>query len=230
MVPPEEKLGLLAKAQTSAVYTCIMFIGVAFTLAIALKIKWLVWISVLASPLLFQSAAHRAWRGLKPKILLEYLAARSVARRFAYAGSARGLDLDILFRGKVTDITNESEELSDAISSIEHSTKEATAWIGLLTDAVVAFSEKRGGGVLEFVSITDKRVEVHGKNIDGSSAEYSQNREIFLTINKSYGGTSKYKITSDYPAALIVFEKKLAARIIETQKKAALAAEASTAS
>ncbi|MDZ4784760.1 MAG: hypothetical protein SGJ02_01660 [bacterium] len=214
LIPPEEKLELLAESQASGLYSCFMMIAVFFTLAIALKLKFLIWISLLASPLMFQTAAHRKWRDMKPKIMLKYLAARSVARRFAYAGNAQGLDLEILFRGSVMDVTNESNiDVAEALQSIEFQNRNNVAWIGLLSDAIVAFSESRQGGVLEFVSIADKRIEVEGQNSDGSRDDYSNSREVFLTITKPFGGKSKFKISSEYPVALNAFEKKLKSRV-----------------
>ncbi len=225
VVPPEEKLQLLARSQVSGIYSCVMLCAVCFTLAIALKLQWLIWLSLMASPLVFQTGAARAWRSLKPRVLLEYLAARSVARRFAYAASAQGLEVELLFRGRVTEISgDETANLSEAIASIENSSREANVWIGLLRDAIVAFREGNTGGTLEFVTITDRRIEVKGKNTDDSQKEYSSNREVYLTVNKQFGKQSSYRITSDYPVALNVLEKKLQSRI-ESSKKAALEME-----
>ena len=221
IVPPEEKLELLARSQVSGISTCFLFIAVCFTLAIALKLQWLIWLSLIASPLLFQTAAHRAWKSLKPKIMLQYLAARSVARRFAFAANAHGLEVELIFRGNVSEVhQGESQELSDAIESIESNNDETTAWVGLLNDAIVAFRESRSGGTLEFVSLSDHRLKVEGRNTDGSTDEYSKNREVFIHLEKSFGKLSTYRLTSDYPAALIVFEKKLKARV-EASIKAA---------
>ncbi len=222
IVPPEEKLELLARAQVSGITTATIMCAVSFTLAIALKIQWLIWISLCASPLVFQTGASRAWRGLKPKVMLEYLAARSVARRFAYAANSQALDLELLFRGKVSEVKEgESSQLSDAISSIESAADEATVWIGLLKDSVVAFRESQGGGVLEFVSITDKRIEVSAKNQDDSKKDYSSNREILIKFNESFGKSNAFRITSDYPVALNVLEKKLIARVEHSKKASA---------
>lgn len=221
IVPPEEKLELLARAQVSGMTTSVIMIAIGFTLAIALKIQALIWVSLVAAPLVFQTAAAKAWRSLKPKVLLEYLAARSVARRFAYAANSQALDLELLFRGHVQSIKEgETSEISSAISSIENAAHDAMVWIGLLKDSVVAFRESRGGGVLEFVSITDKRLQISTRNTDGSSNAYSSNKEILITVDKAFGKTEVFKITSDYPVALNVLEKKLIGRI-EASKKAA---------
>jgi hypothetical protein len=226
MVPPEEKLELLAKSHVSGIYTSVILCAVCFTLAIAFKAQWLVWGSLCLSPLVFQSGAAKAWRGLKPKVLLEYLAARSVARRFAYAANAQALDVELLFRGKVMELREgETPDLSEAIDSIEKNNREAIAWIGLLRDSIVAFKEGPGGGTLQFVSITDRRLEVSGKNSDNSKAEYSSKREVFIKFTKGFGKSASYRITSEYPVALNAFEKKLAIRL-EAKRKAAAEAEA----
>lgn len=215
-IPPEEKLELLARSQYSGIMTSLMLIGISFTMAIALKIPWLIWASILGSPLLFQVSAHKKWRDIKPKRVLEYLAARTVARRFAYAANSDNLYIELLFKGqsqliakkKINEIDEKNAMVDLKIKEMEEGVRSTATWIALLPGAVVGFREGRDGATLEFVSAIDKRMLVNGESPD-SETEYANDRTVFLTMKKSLTEDVTFKLTSDYPAALVAFEQSL---------------------
>jgi hypothetical protein len=84
IVPPEEKLSLLAKANSAGFFASLMGVLVGWTVAVSLSLQWLVYVSLIFCPFIYQFAAGRTWRSARPRAMLEYLAARSAARRFAF--------------------------------------------------------------------------------------------------------------------------------------------------
>lgn len=209
-IPPEEKFELLAKSQASGIQGALVLIITLATIAVGLKIKWLLWASFICSPLVYQFAAGKAWRKIKPGVMLEYLAARSVARRFAYISKAADLTPQVIFRAAVTEELNDSQNaINEAIQAIEKANERSLMWISLLNSAVVAFFEAPQGARLEFVSLINEQVKIEGRNLDESDGDYSANRELLLTIYADSPKERKYRITSPYPAALVVFEKRL---------------------
>ncbi len=69
-------------------------------------------------------------------------------------------------------------------------------------------SEKPGGAKCEFASLLgDNKLGVEAKNLD-DRGDYSVNKEIYISLGSERDlSPKKFKLTSDQPAALIVFEK-----------------------
>lgn len=209
-IPPEEKFEIMAKSNSTGVFSCLCLLGMFFSIAIGLKIQWFVWLGLLTTPMVFQFSAGKAWRMEQPNLILRYLAARSVARRFAYAAKAQDLGLQLIFRGDVERVFKEEEDsLKAAFEAIESAASTQQQWIALLNSAVVIFHEARAGAGLTLIGSIDEKLEVEASNSDGSDEEYSNNREVYITLNRGLTSERRFKITSRYPAALNVFEKKL---------------------
>lgn len=207
-IPPEEKFDLIARAQAKGIMVSVMTVIIACTVAVGLKQGWLIWASLILTPLLFQFAAGREWRGLKPRVMLEYLAARAAARRYAFTARAKDLHLTLMFRGKIERIFDDEEgKLKELEAAIENS-KECAVWIALFNDAVIMMSERFGGAQLEFAHVINDKLEISGQS-PGNKGEYASDREILLSFSDRRSGGQKVKVTSRYSAALVVFEKKL---------------------
>jgi hypothetical protein len=209
-IPPEEKLALMARAQATGTMTCIIVILVGCTLAVALKYPALMWGSFILIPLFFQFAAGKAWRDLRPRMMLEYLAARSAARRYAYTANAKDLSVSLMFRGYMETTSStpkEEDEDTDYANAVRSDTK--NIWAALFPDTLIIMSEKPGGAKCDFAVNLGEKCAVEGKSLD-DEGDYSSNREVLITLGPDRGrpGT-KLKITSDFPAALVVFEKLL---------------------
>lgn len=201
-VPPEEKLELLAKSHARGVWWGLAVMLIGGTLGIAFQEKFLFWSSILASPIVVQFASSRRWRFLRPKTVLEYLAARSVARRYAYAVKANDLDLKLMFRGTVQEIENSDNPL--AMMEARVGTEKIECWIALFGDSVIIMSEQKGGADLEFGHVINHRFKVETKGDEESGYSHVQ-----LHYDDARFGMHSVELTSQYPAALLVFTKKL---------------------
>ncbi len=208
-IPPEEKFQLIARSHSRGASVSISVIIVCCTLAVALQMQWLIWLGVAMMPFSFQFAASRSWRGVKGRMMLEYLAVRSVARRFGYATKATDLGIQMLIRATIKEeYQSENDSLDAAFSMLERANNDAAMWIGLLSSAIVGFAEGRGGAEARFVAKIDDKVKLVGENSDGSENEYSANRQLKLSVTTAEGKVRDFRITSPHPAALVAFEKK----------------------
>lgn len=203
-IPPEEKLELMAKAHASGILTALVLIVIGGTLAIGFQIRWLFWAAIIISPLVFQVITGKRWRDLRPRAMLEYLAARAAARRYAYIIKAEDLHLNFLFRGHMEHVFSDDEVMSQLEASVTN-TKEATVWISLFGDALICMSEATGGAELQFGQVLNEKIDL----ISPEGEQYTNNRELIIKYHDKQIGERKLKLTSKYPAALIVFEKKL---------------------
>lgn len=206
-IPPEEKFEIMAQAQAAGVLALMMFLILAGTMAVGLKLPWVMWTGLLGSPFVYQFAAGKKWRDVRPRAMLEYLGARSAARRFAFAARGKDLSCNFLFKGKVERVFNESD-VHEALEAMIDNVKEAQVWIALFGDSVVMMEEKLGGAESRFARIIDEHLAIESRALDGRG-EYSAHKEILLTISYRNREPEIFKVTSRYPAALIVFEKKL---------------------
>ncbi len=204
-VPPEEKLELMARAHGKGLLAALLAVVVGATCAAALMQPWLLWAALLGSPLFFQYASGKAWRNLKPAIMLRYLAARSAARRYAFAGKSKDLSLSLLFRGTLERLYAENE-VEKKILAIAEDNKQTEVWIALFEDIIVMMSEQPGGASLEFTHPVSPRLSMT-PNQDGGYA----NRELILSYTDRADNSFRYKLTSPFPAALVVFEKQFKA-------------------
>ncbi|MCB0310983.1 MAG: hypothetical protein KDD42_07100 [Bdellovibrionales bacterium] len=207
-IPPEEKFELIAKAHAKGLLVCLICITIASTLAIGLQLGWIMWGSLILSPFVFQFAAGKEWRGLRPLRMLEYMAARAAARRYAYTFNSRDLTLRVILRGQLEFIYEGEAQMAQALEAEFEKRRIIDVWIVLFTDCVVLMSERPGGAQLEFAHLLNDKLGMDGISPDGQS-DYSNGREIYLTYAGKHDEQHRLKITSRYPAALIVFEKRL---------------------
>lgn len=229
-IPPEEKLAMMAKAQSKGLLMALLLIVIGCTCAVGLQIPSLIWGSLLSSPLVFQFTANRVWRDVKPATVLRYLAARSAARRYAFSQKSKDLDIKLIFRGKLERIFSDDNP-QDALEAAIAKNLEAEVWIALFPDTIVMISEARGGAKLEFGYPINEKLQMRSESESGQ--DYTNNKEIYLgypttklsdvLIGKSDEHYVNFKLTSPYPAALLVFEKRI------EQYRQQLAAVATTA-
>jgi len=96
--------------------------------------------------------------------------------------------------------------------------KEAAVWVALFGDSVVMMEERAGGAESRFNQLIDEHLKVQARALD-DKGDYSSNREIVMYSTSRARGQGKIRLTSDYPAALIVFEKKLHAQLNRSATK-----------
>ena len=208
-IAPEEKIELMSKAHAKGVMTAMIVIVVMCTLAVGLHQPWMVWSSLIISPLIFQMAAGQAWRVVKPRTMLEHLAVRSAARRYAFSHKAQDLGLVTVFRGELQEKfdNNNLEEALEAMEVAVETNSESSVWIALFNDAVIAITERRGGAELKMGHLINKKLAVSSNSPSGK--EYAPGHQVLISYEDNAGKERSYIITSRYTGALIVFEKKL---------------------
>jgi hypothetical protein len=204
-VPPEEKLELMARAQSKGVGASLVILIITATVAVGLRLPWVFWAAFATVPFAFQFASARAWRDIKPRTVLEYLAARSAARRYAYGAQAADLTVDLMFKGRLgRDFSSlgESAELDARLEDRDA----VNVWVSLFPDTIVMISERAGGAKLEMVYSTIERLAVTAEGFDDSSPEQ---RRLVFDVEPRKGERERWFLTSPYPAALLVCERKI---------------------
>lgn len=105
-----------------------------------------------------------SWRRGQPALVLAYLAARTVSRRYAYAANVSELDIILIYRGELTEIykDREQEEMNRQKQEVDFDSpvdKSKQVWVCLLRGAIVIMSERAGGAKLDFLApVTDELV------------------------------------------------------------------------
>jgi len=202
-VSPEEKIEMMNRSHAVGVSTAFVSFVILCTLAVAFQTVAIMWSGLIISPLIFQYAAGKAWRDIKPRVMLEYLAARSAARRFAFAEGAKDLHLQLMFRGNASPMADRGD-IEKALEVALQSTHQAETWIALFQDTVVMIHEHPGGASLAFGREINERLKIESSDNGG----YSNEKHLIFSAKDKFGEEQKIKVTSRYPGALAVFEKR----------------------
>lgn len=206
-VPPEEKLELMARAQSSGVGASLVILIVCGTVSVGLKIPWIFYGAFLGIPFIFQFASSKAWRDIKPRAMLEYLGARSAARRYAFGTHCQDLTTKLMFKGSLSQVFSEEEETQELEAEIDNK-QHRDVWVALFPDTIVVLSERQGGAQLELAHSIDQRLKVSTRGFEEGERE---ERAVILQFSGRDGVSRKFSLTSRYPAALYVFERQLKA-------------------
>lgn len=137
-IPPEEKFSYMAKAHAGGVVASIYGMVLAITFALVFQSWMLVYLSCFLIPAVFQIVSYHRWRKLKPELILSYLAARSVARRFAFKNNAKDFSVLLLFRAELREMSEKDES----------EVKKSVCWIALFHSLAVIFKESKAGANL----------------------------------------------------------------------------------
>lgn len=205
-IPPEEKLLVLQQAQAGGATIAALTILAASGIAIGFQSPWVFWGSLIFSPVVYKTIATGRFNKYKSNLMLRYLAARAAARRYAYRYGAADLALILLFRGFVVISPGTS-----ATESQDDGTRPLYVWIALFRDSIIIIGEGAGGARLYLAQNLERGLAVEGSSPDGEG-DYSKSRVVIL---RSERFASSYRISSNTPGALVVFEKKVHALIRE---------------
>jgi hypothetical protein len=213
-IPPEEKLELMARAQSRGVAATLALLAITATVAVGLKLPWLFWGAFLVIPIVFQFAAMKEWRTLKPRTMLEYLAARSASRRFAYVALSQDLTVLLLYKGTLERLPVDSGEQLEDLSVDGTHGHTTPVWVALFPDTLVVMSERRGGAQPELVHTLREKLQLTAEGFD----ESGESRRLMVEINDETKPTQRWSITSSYPAALLASGRLMSRAIQELQK------------
>lgn len=209
----EERIALVAKSQGAGVSAmCVAFIA-TIPVAYGFNNIYLLAIGAAFCSLLYQAFCSRAWRQEKPKLVLEYLAARTAGRRFAFMYNIKELEVQFVLRGKAKILSNDPNKTQISLPGISSvlTEKPKDVWICLLEGGVTVFSESAGGARLEFAT------KLGRNNILTTREDEGLGKVVTLTGDGVSAGHG-IEISSPFPASTYVFEKK-AIKIIEDAKE-----------
>ena len=196
-IPPEEKISAMAKAHSAGFMSGAITVITCSTLAVGFKVVWLMWASILISPIIFQFASSKAWRDLRPRMMLEYLAARSAARRHAFNIGGKTLDLSLMFKGKLEEIFEDEQENIQAKIDGRQTKK---VWVALFHDSFVMMTERVGGAELRFGHIIDEKFSFVTNEED--VGDYSSDKVLeFTSRGRDWTGQT-FRLTSSQPCSI----------------------------
>jgi hypothetical protein len=206
-IPPEEKLQLLAKAQSTGISTVFVLLMFTASIAVGFKSPWTFWGSFFAVPFVFQMAAAKAWRLVKPKAIVEYTAARATASIYANQVDGHNLNPTIVFKGSLERAVQEDADLSsDTFVEEEEPRGAVPVWVTLFPDSLVMFSESPYGSRKEFACSIFDDLSVSSEGMDDVT---STDKRLIVSLKSQAGEESQWTLRSDYPASLVACERKL---------------------
>lgn len=233
-IPPEDKRILLADAQSTAISTILILLMFGGSIAVGLKEPWFFWGTFLLLPFLFQVSSSKAWNLAKPKMLVQYTAARATACYYATQAHGHELVPSLQFRGFLgREIPEGSPEETphdsdDLMTDDNQTLREANpVWVTLFPDSLVMFSEGVAGSRSEFAHSIFDDISLSSQE---SEDDMEGQKKLSLSVRDQSGSEQRFTLTSNYPASLIACERKLHGAlqkkrlIIEQQEQAKLTA------
>lgn len=211
-IPPEEKLSLMASSHSKGVGASLLVLATCGTVGVGLKLPEIFWSAFFAVPFVFQFVSSKSWRDLKPRLMLEYLAARSASRRYAFGTACKDLTITLIFKGELSFMGSQQKDDFEADDPERVVWK--PVWISLFPDTIVMMSEQQGGAKLEMARTIDENLTLSTEGFEspkGSSLE----KTVTLNFLSREGVTYSFTVRSHYPGALYVMERKIRASQIE---------------
>jgi len=188
LIPPEEKLELLEICQGAGLTAVGWMIFFSSILSLGYYQIWILVLAFLFAPLAYTVISNKEWNRLSCERTLLYLAARSAARRFAYALGSNDLEPKLLFRGILEEHYQHTVE--------PELVGEFPVWISLFQDCLVVIQEKKGGAILRFGTMIGPRLEIE---------KTTPNLILKLKDSPKFS----YKIKSQFPVCIKAFEDML---------------------
>ena len=208
-IPPEEKRRVVTEAQTTGISTVVILVMFSAAIAIGLRQPWYFWGSFAIVPFLFQVASAKAWRIGKPRVIVEYTAARATA--VYYAQQAKGSELipSLLFKGTLSqDVSEEQGEnfYSFTQEEAEQSRGPIPVWVTLFPDSFVMFSETSTGSRKEFACSIFDDISLGTEGFDEESGEQ---KKLTISLRNQAGVTQRWTLASYHSGNLTSCERQL---------------------
>ena len=105
----EERIELIARSQAFGLacgLACLLAIG---AMAYGFDQPWLLLGGALGATTIGPIFSSRHWRRYKPATIMEYLAVRSIARRYAVGFNIREVDIVLIFKGTMKELLSQAE-------------------------------------------------------------------------------------------------------------------------
>lgn len=214
----EERLELISRSNAEGMVAAIGFVAFFGSVAYGFDEIWLLWASLIGALIISPLFASISWRRGKPELILKYLAARSVTRRYGYGSSIPDLDIVILFRGMMRDLYSSEEEASvlqqnEEVDLDNPQKGDREVWICLMVGGIIILSEKPGGAKLEMSVLVSPDLVLE----KATDVEDAPPRALVLEGSGMSRG-KRALLWSNSVGALYVFERKVAEFINESIK------------
>lgn len=212
----EERLELISRAHATGVLasvTCVLLLG---SIAYGFDKIWILAAGAAGALFVFPLFSSYSWRREKPALILAYLACRAVARRYAYGYSMPDIDIVFIYRAQMKEVFRSKEE--EMLFRQRQKTDLDTGivdfkdvWIVLFRGGLVVMSEKTGGAKLEFLTYLTHETVVR----EPTAKEEPPDDRAMIIEGVGAAKGRMVMVTSRYPAAHYVFEKRLDALLEE---------------
>jgi len=205
----EERLELVTKAKADGILAAVGFLLLIGSIAYGFDAILLLGLGSIFSILVVPIFSGYSWRRNKPILVLEYLAARTIARKFAQLSRFDDLGLYFIFRGQAKPVfaSEEEEALVRQSDRVELDSTDGfrDCWVCLLG----------GGLVVEFCGSfsSDLNIRPATTEEDASEGAFVVNQE---NSNKK---TKSLLVRSRYRGALYVFDKRFQHLLKEEQER-----------
>ena len=207
-IPPEERAEVVTRAQSTAISTILVVLMFGWAMAVGMREQWYFWGTFLIVPFAFQVATSKAWHALKPKLIVEYTAARATACFYAQQANGQHLLPTVQFKGilerQFSDDQQTESDLSE-LSGDEHRGP-VPVWVTLFPDSLVMFSETPFGSQREFAHSTMEDISA---STDEMEEDFGDRRRLMLSVRDEAGAERRWVLTSKHAAQLTVCQRRL---------------------
>jgi len=210
----EERLELVSKCQADGFIAALTFTFMMGSVAYGFDRIYLLLGSLFGAMIIMPMFSSHSWRKGKPALILSYLAARSMARRYGYTSNISDLDVVLMFKGEMSqEFLREEDRLNQMVGKgmelDQVAQSKLSVWICLLRGGVVLLAERAGGAKLEYSTpIGREMICTILKDEEGNPTG-----EISI-VGIAHSKGKKVTLSSRFPAAFYVFERQLK-RLIE---------------
>ena len=205
----EERLELLQRAQANGFMASALATLVIGSVAYGLDQIWLLFFGAGMSLFFFPMFSRYTWSREKPTLILAYLAARSMSRRFAYAYNIPDINTLFIYRAQLKELFIDAEQSQKILGkddfSLDNQSEEfKDVWVILMRGGLVVLSECVGGAKMELLTHLNQE-SVLRKPRDNE--DVPSGALVIEGVAAAKGRT--IALTSRYQAAHYVFEKRL---------------------
>jgi hypothetical protein len=207
-IPPEEKTEVVSRAQSTAISAILVVLMFGWAMAVGMREQWYFWGTFLIVPFAFQVATSKAWHALKPKLIVEYTAARATACFYAQQANGHHLIPSTQFRGllerQFSDDQHPESDLSEERK--EEPRGPVRVWITLFPDSLVMFSETPFGSQREFAHSFSEDISVSTEEME---EDFGDQRRLMLSVRDEAGAERRWVLSSKHAPQLTICQRKL---------------------
>lgn len=177
-------------------------------MAVGMREQWFFWGTFLIVPFAFQVATSKAWHSLKPKLIVEYTAARAAACFYAQQANGEYLVPHAQFKGFLERVGSESQPTEENLSpdGLEGHRGPMPVWTVLFPDSLVMFSETPFGSQREFAHHLSEEISISTEELD---EDFGGQRPLMISVRDASGEEQLWSLSSKHTAQLTACQRKL---------------------